>query len=101
MKTELQMRRELKKIEALMAAPLMNGSSYDVAYGAHRALTWVLGAQLGARLPASHAVETLEAWAAEHEKQEGMLDPWPDEPGKYAAWLLVQDAEARKPREPK
>ena len=30
-----------------------------------------------------------------------LVDPWPDEPGKYAAWLWVQEVEARKAREPK
>lgn len=30
-----------------------------------------------------------------------LVDPWPDEPGKFAAWLWVQEIEARKAREPK
>jgi hypothetical protein len=25
-----------------------------------------------------------------------LVDPWPDEPGKYAAWLLVRLVDARR-----
>jgi hypothetical protein len=48
MKTELEVRRELKAIRAYLErlradSELANGASHGMAYGAQQALTWMLG----------------------------------------------------------
>ena len=51
-------------------------------------------------LEASYEQEFARLWRL-LEVAPRLVDPWPDEPGKYAAWLWVQEVEARKAREPR
>lgn len=69
MRSELEIRRELKRIEALMEGTIANRSSYEVAYGAYRALNWVVGERISAS-SASHALEMMEAWAVHRAQQD-------------------------------
>lgn len=42
MKTELEMRRELKSVRSLLAENRRNGIDIDILYGAQQALAWII-----------------------------------------------------------
>ena len=59
MKTELEVRRELKAVQAQLRRARADGEPCDMAYGAQQALTWMLGTGM-----AASEVEEIIAMAA-------------------------------------